>query len=319
MTLRPLAAVPLLALLACGGDSAAARVQVERDTLGDTLVVRTMAGSVWETPRTLEPEVRIGTFEGEDEYMLGDVGGFAVAPGGEIYIFDRQVPALRKYGPDGTFLATFSREGGGPGEYKQSDGGLAVLPDGRVLLRDPGNARINVYSASGESLGHWELRGGFFTSRRLYADTAGRVYTQIWGTNEAGERYGGLQAYGPDGQKADSILAPDWDFEGPTLSVSGESFSMINSVPFSPTEQWTFHPHGYILGGVSNRYAVDVFRPDGSVLRIERAFEPVPVGAGEKNDAEARAIHKVFGDKAASVPRSRQLHQSCESALFRNL
>lgn len=278
-------------LVACSGDDPASRVVVERDTIGDTLVVRTLAGSVWEAPRSLEPEMRIGAFEGEDEYMLGDVSGFAVGPDGSIYIYDRQVPALRKYAPDGTYVATFGREGGGPGEYKQSDGGLAVLPDGRVLLRDPGNARINVYSSTGEILDHWELRGGYFTSRPLYADTAGRVLTQIWGRNAAGERYGGLQPYGPDGVKGDSMMAPQWDHEPPTLSGSREGMSIMNSVPFSPTQQWTFSPYGYYVGGLSTRYAVDVFRPQGGVLRIERIVDPVAVTADEKANAEERATH----------------------------
>ena len=282
-------ALLLSAAAACGGESGPSLV-VERDTLGDTVVVRTVAGSEWNAPRLLEPEMRIGTFEGEDEYMLGEVDGFAVAPDGAIYIYDGQVPALRKYDADGTYVTTFGREGGGPGEYKSSDGGIAVLPDGRVLLRDPGNGRINVYSPEGESLGHWELRGGYFTSRPLYVDTAGRAWTPIWGTNEAGERYGGLQSYGPDGEKGDSILAPSWDYEAPVLRVSGERFSMINSVPYSPTAEWAFSPEGFMVGGLSTRYAVDLFRTDGTVLRIERAVEPVAIEPDEKAEAEERAI-----------------------------
>lgn len=284
--------IPFAAILASGcGAGGGESLVVERDTLGDTLVVRTVAGSEWGAPRVLEPEVRIGTFEGEDEYMLGDVSGFAVAPDGAVYLYDRQVPALRKYAPDGTYLGTLGREGGGPGEYKQSDGGIAVLPDGRVLLRDPGNARINVYSPEGESLGHWELRGGYFTSRPLAVDTSGNTYTQIWGRNEAGERYSGLQRYGRDGAKRDSIMAPDWGYEAPTISFTGERMSMINPVPFSPTQQWALSPHGYLVGGVSTRYAVDVFRPDGSVLRMERVVDPVPVQPDEKQNAEERATH----------------------------
>lgn len=277
-----------LAVPACGGESAR-RVQVERDTVGDTVVVRTLAGSEWEAHARLEPEVRIGTFEGEDEYMLGDVAGLAVAPDGAMYIYDRQIPALRKYDADGRFVATFGREGGGPGEYKQSDGGLAVLSDGRVLLRDPGNGRINVYSATGESLDHWPLRAGHFTSRPLYVDTAGRTYTQLWGTNEAGDRYSGLQAYGMDGVKQDSILAPRWEYDAPSISASREGMSMMNAVPFSPTEQWSFTPHAFMVGGLSTRYAIDVFRPDSTVLRMERVSEPVAVQADEKTNAEARA------------------------------
>ncbi|HUG40272.1 MAG TPA: hypothetical protein VMM12_07300, partial [Longimicrobiales bacterium] len=39
------------------------------------------------------------------------------------------------------------------------------------------------------------------------------------------------------------------------------------------------------------RYALDVFRPDGGVLRIERAVEPVAVDGDEKANAEERATH----------------------------
>ena len=103
----------------------------------------------------------------------------AVTAAGEIYLMDRHVPALRKYGADGSHLATFGREGGGPGEYKSPDGGLTVLPDGRVVLRDPGNMRFAVYAPDGDYLDSWRINGGFNTGRRLYQDTAGNSYTLV--------------------------------------------------------------------------------------------------------------------------------------------
>jgi hypothetical protein len=286
--IRPL--VPVLVILAAcgGGDAGRVSLQVEHDTVGDTVVVRTVAGQAWDADASLVPEMRIGAFEGEDVYMLGDVNGLAVAPDGSVYIYDRQVPALRKYDRDGEYVATFGREGEGPGEYKQSDGGLAVLPDGRVLLRDPGNGRINVYSPTGESLDHWDLRGGYFTSRPLFVDTAGAVYTQIWGTGEDGERYGGLARYSSDGEPLDSILAPEWDYEPAQVTFQGERMRMSNNVPFSPRSMWAFSPHGYYVGGVSSRYGVELFRPDASVLRIERAVDPVPVQRDEAANARER-------------------------------
>ncbi len=43
---------------------------------------------VWGGTAHLEEEMRIGMFEGPDEYMLGNVRSMAVADAGEIYLFD---------------------------------------------------------------------------------------------------------------------------------------------------------------------------------------------------------------------------------------
>lgn len=43
--------------------------------------------------------------------MFGAVRSLAVAPDGSIYAMDAQVPALRKYASDGTYLATFGLRG----------------------------------------------------------------------------------------------------------------------------------------------------------------------------------------------------------------
>jgi hypothetical protein len=72
----------------------------------------------------------------------------------------------------------------------------------------------------------------------------------------------------------------------------------MNYVPFAPTFSWTMSPFGWLIAGASNRYAIDQYLPDGKVLRIERQAEPVPVGAAEKADAEARAT----GNMRQSLP-----------------
>ncbi|HUG40319.1 MAG TPA: hypothetical protein VMM12_07535 [Longimicrobiales bacterium] len=292
---RIVIAIAALALPACGG-AAAPAVQVRHDTVADTVIVRTVAGSQWGGPAVLEPELRIGAFEGADHYMFGNVVSLAVGPDGSMYVMDRQVPALRKYAADGAYVATFGREGAGPGEYRRPDGGLVTLPDGRVVLRDPGNARLQVYAPTGEALATIPIRGNFNTSSNMVVDTAGRVYTQILLDPEARvtEWRAGLAGYDPDtGQPVDTVAAPTWAFETPRLvaqrvSDSGTSTS-VNSVPFSPSEAWALSPLGHMVGGLSTRYAVDQYRRGGAVLRIERVHEPVPVEPGEKADAEARA------------------------------
>ena len=271
-----------------GGDSWTAAV----DTLGDTIIVRTVAGSVWGDTATLVPEIGIGMLDGPDEYLLGNVRSIAVSSAGEIYLMDRQVPALRKYASDGTFLLTLGREGGGPGEYKRPDGGLGVLPDGRVVLRDPGNARVNVYSPAGEDITSWRVAGGFNTSRRMYLDGAGNSYNMVLlerGLAPWDWTYG-LARYTPDGEHADTVIAPTWDYEAPQLTASREGSNSSTSVPFSPTKEWSFSPLGYMVGGVSTDYTITLYRVDQPILQIKKEFTPVAVLPEEAEERERRQV-----------------------------
>jgi hypothetical protein len=290
-----LLATLVLAAAACGGSEQprAAAWQAEYDTIGDTVVVRTVAGSVWGDTAELVADITIGEFEGRDEYMFGRVRSLAVGPDGSIYVFDSHAMELRKYAPDGTYVATFGREGGGPGEYKRPDGGLAVLPDGRVLLRDPGNTRIGVYSPTGEYIDSWRIRGSFNTSRPLHVDTAGNSHTLILldAQAEVTDWTFGLVRYTPEGMPSDTIPAPRYDYEPPELvasHVDGDNRSMsVNNVPFAPDVEWTYSPLGYMVGGVSTRYAIELFIAPGRVLRIERGnWDPVPVLDAERAEQE---------------------------------
>jgi hypothetical protein len=282
-------------LAACSGTSgpAAHEWQAAYDTIGDTIVVRTESGSVWGDTAELVADLTIGQFEGPDEYMFGRVRSLAVAADGAIYLFDSHAKELRKYGPDGVYLGKFGREGGGPGEHKRPDGGLAVLPDGRVLLRDPPNARISVFAPGGEFLESWRIRGGFNTSNPLPVDSAGNAYVFLLLDYEADvtEWQFGLVSYDPAGNPGDTIAAPRWDFEEPQLvarHIDGDDQSTsVNSVPFSPQQDWTFSPLGYMVGGVSTRYAFDLFLAPDHTLRIERLnWQPAPVLAAEKAERE---------------------------------
>jgi hypothetical protein len=263
------------------------------DTLGDTITVRTLAGSVWGDTVTLEPEVLIGLLEGEDAYLIGEPQSLAVGPTGIIYVLDTQVPVVRAYAPNGTHLRDIGRKGGGPGEYQAPDG-MTAARDGRVLVRDPGGARIVVYDSAGAFLEQWPLSGGFNTSRPLAFDTSGRVYTTVLlnrGT-PPWEWIMGMLRYSAEGQPLDTVQAPTWDFEPARITASRERSSSSSSVPFTPQRSWAFSPLGYMVGGVSTDYRIDLYRTGGPVLRLERAWTPVPVHAEEAEERRQAQIER---------------------------
>lgn len=302
--LPALAAVAVAGALAAGcgdvgGASGGRALETVRDTVGDTVVVRTIAGSVWGDTADLVPEVRIGVMDGPEEYILGRVTSVAVDDRGRIFVVDRQVPALRVYDAEGRYLRTWGREGGGPGEYARPSA-VAALSDGRVLLRDPGNARIQVYDPDGVPAGTWPIRGQFFTSRPLYVDTADHAYYSLLLDPEAelGEWRTGLVRIRPDGVPGDTLSPPDAGYEAPYVEARRENSISRSGVPFSPGESWSYSPLGYFVHGVSTRYALDLRRPDAPVLRIEKAYDPVAVRqeeAAARKDRIVRNFRENYG------------------------
>jgi hypothetical protein len=282
-----------LFLAACGSGSGprSGSLQVERDTVGDTVVVRTLSGSAWGSDAHLAAEMSIGELDGDLEYLLGDVSGLAVGSDGTVYVIDGQARELRAYDAEGRYQRTLAGPGEGPGELNDpSGGGIAVLSDGRVVVRDPGNARLQVFSADGSESWEWPVvRGGFVLSTPLWQDREDNVYLFVILNTEAdfGDWETGLARIGPDGIPGDTIPDPDTGFEAPTVEARNENSATMYRVPWAPGESSAFHPGGYHVHGISNRYAINFHKPDG-VLQVQRNAEPVPVQSGERALRERR-------------------------------
>ena len=74
-----------------------------------------------------------------------------------------------------------------------------------------------------------------------------------------------------------------------TFSSGEDRGTSVNDVPFTPQPSWAFSPLGWMVGGLSTRYAIDQYLPDGRVLRIERVAEPVAVLADERASQEEQS------------------------------
>ena len=164
-------AVPVAALAACGTDtgSSAAGPEVVVDTIGDTTVVRTLSGSVWGAEATLVPEVSIGELDGPEEYLFGSIWSLAVDDNRNVYVFDGQAQHIRVFDSAGAYVETLGGRGEGPGEFRSAEA-IALLPDGRLLVRDQGNNRVQVFwpatgqeRASPGTSSSWGLTGRLST------------------------------------------------------------------------------------------------------------------------------------------------------------
>lgn len=284
--------IAIAVLGACSGDDEAEAMVVERSTVGDTTIVRTVSGSAWGDTARLVEEVRIGALEGPEELTFGAIGAVAVADDGSTYIFDSQAIALRKFDSTGKFIGVVGSRGQGPGEYQQLLG-AHFLNDGRLAVYDGRSSRISTYAAADDKpLETWpvQLQVRMFADNSFAADTSDHFYVLTGGSPiRAGQRGRTiLLRIAPGGEVVDTLDVPEWE---PNPAAA--------DVCLAPRGQWTLHASGAFVAGRSDAYSLELRHKDGRVTRIQRAVQPVAFTSGERDELEA--------DIAASDPPIRSM------------
>lgn len=108
----------------------------------------------------------------------------AVGPNGDLYVTDGYGNArVHQFHPDGTLVRSWGEPGNGPGEFHLVHG-VAVTPDGRVMVADRENDRIQIFSLDGDFIEEWTQ---VQRPTNLSLDRSGRVYvSELW--RPAGDR-----------------------------------------------------------------------------------------------------------------------------------
>jgi peptidylglycine monooxygenase len=98
----------------------------------------------------------------------------AQAPSGDIYVSDGYGNTMvHRFSADGRLKHSWGEPGSGPGQFTTPHG-IKVLGDGRVLVGDRENNRVQVFDADGSYLSEWR---GFFHPMEIHVDPRrDRVY-----------------------------------------------------------------------------------------------------------------------------------------------
>ena len=214
----------------------------------------------------------------EDPLTFGAIGHIAVASSGDIYVEDiaRVSNAVVRLSADGVFVDSVGRTGQGPGEYTYADG-LAVLPDGKILVRDNVPPTINVYDAAGSFIDEWALHplipASSWTEMEFFQHSAESFAVSTYLEESAAYKIKtdiGFFVLSIDGRVLDSVpaLLTPWDEE-------------VQWGFFHPKKYVKWHPNGSFIVGVSNEYHFDIVDAD-STIKISRPYEPVPVSDAER-------------------------------------
>jgi hypothetical protein len=262
-------------------------------------VVRVVGPPVHPSGASLVLDLSIGVAEGADVYIFGDVTDISVGQDGAMYVVDRSVPAIRMYDAGGRFVRTIGGKGRGPGEYI-SPAALAVASDGRLLLWDPGNARINVYSSVGGPLTQWTVPSSgtsmAFGTHMLTVDSARVVYIETLLLNMTDSRAirRAWIRLKPDGTLLDTLARPRFTgaFREITATAPDGRGQAIAPVPFDPLPLVARSPYGYFVTGVASRYAFEILDPRG-ILSIRRSVPPLSTSPAERESARATVTRRM--------------------------
>lgn len=108
-----------LLTVACGADGASASATIVRDSSGITILEHDLTRLAATCTLGDSPTLSIGVEEGDEAYMLAQVGGAIRLDDGRIVLANRQSDEIRYYDSTGTWIRSSGRRGQGPGEFSE--------------------------------------------------------------------------------------------------------------------------------------------------------------------------------------------------------
>lgn len=107
-----------------------------------------------DSPRDIlfEEEFKLGSTQGDPNYIFGAFISFTVDNEGHIYVLDWRAKTVRKFDPRGKYLFTFGGPGQGPGEFSSPEE-IRCLPDGRLMVFEGESQKYSCFAGDGELVG----------------------------------------------------------------------------------------------------------------------------------------------------------------------
>lgn len=242
----------------------------------------------WGNEIQLVEQVRIGVLDGELEYVFGWIVDMALGPDLSIFVVEGQGTVVRKYGPDGKYLQTIGREGEGPGEYRGYPE-IEITPDNRLVVLDSSNRRITYFDLNGKHLLDWPFPADLLSARDLSVDTNGNLWIMTMGMDRELPEWDwprSMVQFSPNGEVLSTLPVPSEGRGGGSWVLASPEGYMW---PFVDKVSSDMSPEGYLVSGSNAEYSFDIVHADGSVLRVERAWEPVKLNGEERSQWEAWA------------------------------
>lgn len=222
-----------------------------------------------------EEEFSIGETEGDPNYIFGAFISFAVDDEGNIYVLDWREKTVRKFDHRGKFLFVFGGPGQGPGEFT-SPREIRYLPDGHLMVFEGESQKYTCFTEDGKlaRTGRFQklmfppyfgLTNGHTIAMHVLHEPEKTVYTIGIYDDECGL----VRALHQTERKTD----PPWP-RGDQDARVRRIAEAISRVAFRPSNVLAINNSEDIYFAFTDKYAINIFRPDGRLKRIIRTELP---------------------------------------------
>ncbi len=246
---------------------------------------------------------------GEDDSVFFGVINEAVSDdAGRVYLLDEQLSQVWIYSPEGRLVGTLSREGDGPGEVRQPQD-CFFLGDGTLGLIDGSPGCVTRVDRSGTPQPSIQLHKSGEVSGASFGIQSGRWrggtlalcgQERRAADNNQWQQIGYLSLFGDDGLERVRL----WEYPDQAWDFVAHSHIERHAYAYSVAGGglWALGPSGEIyLARERNRYAIDVYGPDGSLRRvIERDYQS-PRRSGAEKQAIADGLAMTINGERVEV------------------
>lgn len=261
----------------------------------------------------------------EERFRIGAVAGGSweafsrlVAAGfddhGNLYLLDGGDRKLTMVDPNGAFVRMIGRAGDGPGEFR-SPQGMAVFPDGRVVVSDTGHRGFLLFGPDGGFLRTVPFgEAGMAPVMVLRHGDDGLVFPRRAMMMSPGMSGGGqgpadvpiyratIQGDAPPAEFHRAWTPPR---EPPQVSQTGGATMVMRAPPraFEPQLHMAVLPDGTVAVADSATYRIHLLGPEGAIEQtLERPVAPAPVTDREREREKARQLQALQDGSGAAAP-----------------
>lgn len=296
----PIVVLSLLVLLplpaACGDESGGSATNLEpvTDTVAGIERLTYPAPGATELAWGFDTTAVIGGYTEDDpDYQFGRLPPqwLASDAAGNLYVFDSDGVRILGYGPDGSLVGTWGREGGGPGEIGgRFIGALAMGPGDTLWIADRSNRRFTLIPTGVERDGPASVpfgeSGAVMSIDGMAVDSAGAIAVVSSFVFEPAaeelppqtlQRIARTTEPGASGESVaiDTLwTAPPRKVNFITMTSGNQRVILLNRQQFQPELSWARFSDGGLVVQDAPEYELYLLDRDGATKRIIRRDPP---------------------------------------------